>query len=92
MMHVWAGLSIAAGAVATLLMLVLLMAGCANSTPAKLRLMKQLMLATALAGLAGATMGIAVWTRGRPDAACLWGLAPAAFVVALIIIMLKLRI
>ena len=82
-------LSTLSGIGATLLMLILLLAGSPNSTPAQLSQIKWLMLSVAFFGLFGVVA--AVWSMciHRYSLAAAFGFAPVLFVVILFIILLK---
>ncbi len=73
--------AIAAGAVGTLMLLTLGLAGGANSTPAQIRMLKRFMLATALGGAGCFAGGIWILYKGFPGYAGLVGALPLIVVV-----------
>jgi hypothetical protein len=78
-----------AGALASLTMLVFILAGSANSSERQLLVMKLWCAGIAVGGLACFIGAIALMAGGRPWPAALVGLAPAAF---LVVVMLYLAI
>lgn len=69
-----------AGVIGTLMILVFLMAGGANSTPAQIRRIKLAMLATAVLGVGCVVGGVWLSTYGYRGWGCGVALAPALFV------------
>jgi len=80
-------LSTLTGMGATLLMLVLLLAGSPNSTPAQLSQIKWLMLSVAVVGLIGTVAAIWSMCVHRHGLGAAIGFAPALFVVILFVIL-----
>lgn len=78
----FAGLAVAAGVLGTLMILVMCLAGGANSTPLQIRRIKQIMLLTAVLGAAMAAGGIWLIVKGFPGYAALVGGFPMLFVIA----------
>lgn len=76
------------GALATLLMLTLLLASAPNSTPQQLSQINWLMLAVGLIGLAGLAAAVVALIAGRQWLAAGAGLAPAAFSVIILTVLL----
>lgn len=91
MAWIFAVLSAVAGGLATLTMLVMLMAGGANSSPAQITQIKWMMIGVALVGVIG--LGGAVWAMiaGKPWLGAGLGIAPAVVVIAMIVVLVKLE-
>lgn len=86
MSTVLAVLSILTGLVATLIMLVLIMAGGTNAKPDAVRILKVALLSVLLIGLVCAiTAGILIF-RGRTGVAAIIGLIPVVFNLTLFIV------
>jgi len=81
-------LSILAGLLATLIMLVLIMAGGANAKPDDARILKIALLSVLLVGLVGALVAGVLIFRGRSGLAAIIGLIPVGFDLALFIVAL----
>ena len=81
-------LSILAGLLATLIMLVLIMAGGANAKPDDARILKIALLSVLLVGLVGALVAGVLIFRGRIGLAAIIGLIPVGFDLALFIVAL----
>ena len=78
-------LCIVAGAVGSLMLFVLLIAGSPNSTDAQIRLIKWLMLATVVGGLACSGLGVLLIVKSHPMWASMVGVFPMAFLIGLMI-------
>jgi len=81
-------LSIFVGGGASLLMLVLLLAGSPNSKPEQLAEIKRFMFAVALVAMLGLTGGGWALYAGRPALAAALGIAPLVFVIVLFVVLL----
>lgn len=79
------------GLVASLFLLVMLMASGANSTPAQITLIKQLMLAVSVVALLGLGGGVWSLVMGRSWLAAGLGFFPCLFAVSLVTIAFKLK-
>lgn len=80
-----ASLAIAIGAMGALCLLVMLMAGGANSTPEQIRLIKWLMLATVVGGLIVCVGGIVLICKSHPVWGGVVGVMPMAVLIGLMI-------
>lgn len=78
-----------AGLAASFFLIVMLLAGGANSTPAQLTTLKQLMLAVSIIGLGGLAGGIWAFVAGRHWLSAALGAVPATFVIILVTVLLK---
>lgn len=86
-----AALSMLVGAGGVLMMLVMLLAGSANSTPQKLWQIKMMMLGLGVCAGAGVIGGVWALIAGRPGLASAIGAAPAAVSVGLFIFLLAVE-
>lgn len=84
-------MSIGIGLLATLTMLVMLIAGGANSTPAEITQIKWMMIGVALVGLVGLVGGIWGIVAGRPWLGAGFGIAPLVASIALVVVLVKLE-
>lgn len=91
MTYVLSILALLGGAAASLLMLILLMAGMPNSSDAQLSQIKWVMLSVALVSLGGLGGGVAALIGSRPWLAAGIGVAPAVYVVILLIVLLAVQ-
>ena len=91
MAAVFSVLSMAAGALATLMMLVMLMASGANSSPAQILQIKWMMIGVAVIGLGGLVGGIWTLVAGRPWVSAGIGIVPAVAVMVLVVVLVKLE-
>jgi hypothetical protein len=84
-------LTVCVSILVTLMMLVMMAAGCANAKPAQLTIMKWLALSVAAACFAG--IGGAVWTfiAGRYGWSTGLGAFPTVYIVVLVIILVKIE-
>lgn len=79
------GTAIAAGALGTLVILVFILAGGANSKPEEAAMLRMWLIASAAGGLACFAGGIALLSMHKPGFAALVGAAPMLFVVGCMI-------
>lgn len=91
MASVLAVLSTIAGCLATLTMLVMLMAGGANASPAHITQIKWMMLGISAVGVAGLVGGIWAVVAGRPWLGAGLGGLPVVVVVVLVVVLVKLE-
>gem|GEM_PF-6085958 len=86
-MYIFAALTNAAGILATLCLVVLLMAGGANSNPAQITTLKILILATFIVGLL--CLGGSIWSMiaARPGLGTIIAAAPIAFAITLVVVL-----
>jgi hypothetical protein len=80
-LKIFACVSTAAGLVASLMILVLCLAGTPNSTPEQLATMKAVMLGVVVGGLLFFAGGVTLLVLGRPGWSAVVGGAPAAVAV-----------
>ncbi len=90
-MAVLAVLGIVAGAAASLVMIVMLLAGGANAKPETITQIKWLMAATALVGLLAVIGAIWTFTQGKHGLSGALGVAPLVYVIVLTIVLVKLE-
>lgn len=81
-------LSIVAGLLATLTMLVMIMAGGANAKPNDIRILKIAMVSVIVVGLGATIAAVTLIVRGKSGLAALVGLIPVVFDVALVVVAL----
>jgi hypothetical protein len=91
MAAVFSVLSMAAGALATLMMLVMLMAGGANSSPAQILQIKWMMMGVAVIGLGGLVGGIWTLIAGRPWVSAGIGIMPAVVAIGMFVVLMVVQ-
>jgi hypothetical protein len=91
MYWILAVLSTAAGAIASLLMAGLLLAGSPNSSPAQWSFIKWSMLWIGVVGLIGLAGAIWAMVESRPGLAAIIGAVPTAFTITLFTVLIVLE-
>lgn len=83
-------IAVAVSLLFTLFALGMMAFGCANMPPAKITIMKWLATGTTAVCLAGVTAAVLTFIAGRYGLAATLGILPAAFVVVLFIVLVKI--